>query len=125
MKPLRRLSLPTLLADRLDQDIKEGVWRAFLPGSRTLCERYDVSSRTCRATLVLLEERKVIEPAEAGKRRKISVTLGKAKQKLNNLLIIEDSLLPGDKKDVQLNRNAFLSSSPSKMIFPPSPRAIT
>lgn len=68
---IERKSLAAQLADGIEKEIRSGTWSDLLPGNRTLAERFRVSRKTCAVAMKILEQRRLIEPAEVGKRRKI------------------------------------------------------
>jgi len=92
MRSLGRQTLPVLFAERLIEDMSSGMWTTTLRGYRTLCEHYEVSQKTCKATLAILEKRKIILPAEIGKRRIICKKNIKKEKPQMCLLVIEDLL---------------------------------
>jgi len=100
-KSLNRQSLPVRLANQLEEDIEDGVWSGFLPGYRTLCSRYQVSGRTGKSALQILEDRGIIQPTQPGKKRKIRKQTHRS-SRTQHLLTITDSMLPLDNLDEQL-----------------------
>lgn len=90
-----------LMAEQLEKDIANGVWTDTLPGYRTLSTHYRVSDGTSKQAIKQLEARAVIEPAQQGKKRRISNKVRPSTQ-TNRLLIITDSTTPLDKLDEQL-----------------------
>jgi hypothetical protein len=102
-KPLRRKTLSEHLADRIEEEIRTGVWKNTLPGYRTLAERYSTSRKTCMAAMDILERRRVVETASQGSRRRIKHSMesgdGSAKTtdiplQRGGLLIISSSVSP-------------------------------
>ncbi|GAA5483197.1 hypothetical protein Hsar01_02426 [Haloferula sargassicola] len=63
-----------MLAERLAEEIRDGVWTRVLPGSRVLAGRYGVDRKTCDLALSLLTDRRIISPPSQGKRRRILAT---------------------------------------------------
>lgn len=72
MKNSERTPLCRSVADSLYVLITSGKWHHQLPGYRKLCTIFDVSPRTIFDALELLEQEKVILPAEKGKPRLIN-----------------------------------------------------
>lgn len=68
---IERRSIAAQLADRICSDIDDGRWPDFLPGKRTLASRFGVNVKTCASALELLEDRGILEPAGAGRRRRV------------------------------------------------------
>ena len=75
------------------------MWVDTLPGYRSISTHYQVSDRSSKQAILLLEKRGVIEPTQRGKKRKISenpslpVNQPVKKEKMR-LLIITDSMIP-------------------------------
>ncbi|RYD64761.1 MAG: GntR family transcriptional regulator [Verrucomicrobiaceae bacterium] len=68
---IERRSIAAQLADRIEQEIRAGTWKAELPGKRTLADRHGVNVKTCAAAIELLAQRDLIGPATVGKGRTI------------------------------------------------------
>ncbi len=62
----------------MEQEIRGGTWEGVLPGKRTLAERFGVNVKTCTGAMILLEQRGLVGPANAGKGRLILSTEGVA-----------------------------------------------
>ena len=97
-KSLGRKSLGVLLAEHLKNDIASDVWVDRLPGYRVLSAHYQVSDRTSREAVNILEKEGILEAPIQGKKRAIlksPLLINTTKQ--FNLLIIQDSTIPLDR----------------------------
>lgn len=90
MGGIKRQSLPQQLAQKIREDIQQGIWKGSLPGYRVLTEYYSVSKITCERAFKLLEVEKVIAPAVPRKQRQIIQLESKAQPGASVLLIICD-----------------------------------
>jgi len=68
---IERRSIAVQLADRIEREIRAGVWADELPGKRTLSERYGVNVKTAASAIDLLGQRALLGPARAGRGRAI------------------------------------------------------
>ena len=101
--PPRRLSLVTQTVQSLREGMQSGYWQAQLPGERELCAHLQVSRRTLRAALTILQQQGCFKTAR-GRRRRIQESKGKDKTK------------PGRKILAVLSANAFLAMPPTTML---------
>jgi len=101
IRSLDRKSLPVILAERLMLDIADGLWADTLPGYRTIGAHYDVSDRTSKLAIQILENQGVISPSQPGLRRQILQRAQKVTEN-RHLLIITDSSTILDRSDEQL-----------------------
>lgn len=87
---IERRTIAVQLADRIEDEIREGTWVARLPGKRTLAKRFSVNIKTCASALELLEQRGVIGPGCAGQMRRIPDTRKQSRRpaKSNRVLLI-------------------------------------
>jgi DNA-binding LacI/PurR family transcriptional regulator len=84
MQAPKKISLATQAADILRQQILDKKFTKVLPGETPLAANLRVSRKTVREALAILENEKIISPAEPGKRREIFETVGALKPKSAN-----------------------------------------
>lgn len=68
---IERRTISAQLADRIEREIRTGVWTDELPGKRTLADRYGVNVKTAAAAIDLLGGRSLLGPVRAGRGRVI------------------------------------------------------
>jgi|GEM_PF-3521883 len=105
---VERRSLAVQVADRIEEAVRSGEWVDLLPGNRTLAERFGVNRKTCVAAMDVLEQRKLIEPAEVGKRRRIrpsARSTPKVESRTARLLILRPAASPLNLEDESLLRS--------------------
>ncbi|RYD38368.1 MAG: GntR family transcriptional regulator [Verrucomicrobiaceae bacterium] len=68
---IERITLATKVADTIEAELRTGTWQSFLPGIRSLAERYGVNHKTSQHALTILEKRGIVGPGEPGKRRPV------------------------------------------------------
>lgn len=92
MEPLvRKTSLPRLVADRIRNDVRSGIWEECLPGTRSLAKRYGVSRKTCESALNLLSIEGVLAPPAQGAKRQILSAASEGAPGRRRLLIIQSA----------------------------------
>ena len=99
MRIPRKKSLVQETYDILLESIRDGVWDDFLPGERSLCERFQISRLTLRQALKQLVREGVIS-SEQGKQRRILLpgtgrSMGKAQKSVGYLCSIPTLEMPG------------------------------
>ena len=83
--------LPEQFADLMQRDLLGRDCGAWLPGYRTLMQRYSTSAKTTLAAIEVLAERGLISPASQGKRRKIMGNASSRTEQIHGLLIVHGS----------------------------------
>ncbi|BDS06571.1 hypothetical protein NT6N_16110 [Oceaniferula spumae] len=68
---VRGKSVPEAVMDRIRRDVADGVWKEFLPGSRTLADHYGVSNGSVCTALKKLEDRGEVAAGRRGHKRRI------------------------------------------------------
>ncbi len=89
---IKRHSTPRLVADRLKDEIRDGVRTQFLPGQARLAKELEVSVPSIRTAIKLLVAEGILEPPEKGKRICISEEACSTRRPPANLLIISPKL---------------------------------
>ncbi|MCB1129674.1 MAG: substrate-binding domain-containing protein [Verrucomicrobiae bacterium] len=104
---VEKKSLAVQVADRIEEAILSGKWTGALPGNRTLAERYGVNRKTCVAAMDVLEQRRLIGPAEVGKCRVILPidSVSSARTTRDRLLILRPAASPLNLEDENLLRS--------------------
>ena len=67
----KRHGLPSQAAGIIEEMITTGELQNFIPGERTLAERLQIGRDTLRASLQILEQKRVISEPQHGRRRSI------------------------------------------------------
>lgn len=86
-------SVPEVLADNLERDIRLGVWVDTLPGYRKLAEHYRASQRSAAAALKILETKSLIQSSSKGNKRKILSATQINKERPSKLMVVAPSSL--------------------------------
>ena len=96
MRPIKKDSLAKRLADQLEQDILQGIWKDQLPGRSVMAQHYEVSVKTYLAALAILQAAGHISATTRGRPFQILTKADSQarSQQQHNLILIHTSRAP-------------------------------